>query len=261
MTPSGEAWIKLAALAAKRDPSEALFFWAQLGIRPEALLSVADLLLKDRVRDQKALMDEGKGVLIPPFTEGAWEIQASFPPELLDAKRVPNKSSTYYIVTPQPPGWGSGYGGGFVPGMTIVFDTSGASEGSFLHFQGQEVLVNFETRGAGAWPDGLYIGRPGIIANGPVRDMVLGPRDRPQYDWRPGDGVILWSFRPEHYMPHDMRGKFRVDSPTADDWHKAHRAAETETIAGFRFPAGCRLLGRVRGQFPPDRVEHWSGKY
>jgi hypothetical protein len=38
--------VKLAAQAAKSDPSEALFFWVQAGLQSEGLVSIVDVLLK-----------------------------------------------------------------------------------------------------------------------------------------------------------------------------------------------------------------------
>lgn len=252
-TPSAEAWIKLAALAAKGDPSEALFFWTQLGTQPEALLSVADMLLKDRVRDSKPLEDEGKVVLIPPFTEGAWKSQQSRPPLRLDATGVSNKASTYYIVAQPPSVWDAGRRG-FIPGQTIFFDASGASTQRFQRFRGQEVLVNFEKGGIPAWSEGLFVGQADIDSQAGTTHLVLGRSDTPRGNWRPDETFTLMSFQPAHHMPASIRERSHPHHPEShhQEWNRAYRDAESELVSRLRFPEQCRVLGRVIARFSPE---------
>jgi hypothetical protein len=242
-----------------------LFFWARLGIQPEALLSVADMLLKDRVCDGKPLEDEGKIVLVPPFAEGPWKIQQSYPALKVDAKKVPNKASTYYLIAQPPSAWDPGKRG-FAPGETIVFDAQGAFAQDFNRFRGNEVIVNFEkAKGAKPdWPEGLFVGRAEVHPEGAVRHMVLGPLDLAPYNWRREETVTLESFRPEHYMDASLRDhRPHPDHLQSlhDEWNRAYRVAESDAISQLRFPQGCQLLGRVRARFSAEPSDVWRRKW
>jgi transcriptional regulator with XRE-family HTH domain len=178
--PSLEAWMKMAALALKHQPSLAPIFWNQTGIDSAFLFSLADALLKsgqpgaepifetveamlkERVGDQKALEQEGKVVMVPPYTEGPWKTLLGMPPMPMPADRIANVGSTFYMLaTPGPARTG------FAPGDLIVFDTSGASTRRLGLFLGRSVLIHF-TRDTGVgrfvgesttWRAGLYLGR------------------------------------------------------------------------------------------------------
>jgi transcriptional regulator with XRE-family HTH domain len=187
-TPSAEGYVKLAAQAAKSDDSEAFFFWKQSGVVPDALASLARVLLekreiemgailaaaenvlKGRVVDAKSLEEKGTVILVPPFTEGRWKTQESMAPEPVAAWRVPNKGSTYFIA-PDPARGAVRIGGG--PWDTIVFDSSEKS----LALIGEEVLVDSGK--------GLCVGRLVWTSEHPTPRLALAPAYDPPGNWNP----------------------------------------------------------------------------
>jgi hypothetical protein len=122
------------------------------------------------------------------------------------------------------------------------------------------VIVNFEKVGKPAWPEGLLVGRADIHPEGILVHMVLGPFDVPQYNWRLEETIILLTFRPEVYMPADLRERPRYDTPEGAKWERARRAAQSDAIARSVFPEGCQLLGRVIARFTaePSKIWKWS---
>lgn len=154
-SPSAAIYFRLAALA--RDPDDTVFFLGQAGLQPEAVTSVYQMLLrkgrvkmddtllataenelKQRMGDGKQMEEKGKIVPIKPFGRGRWADQKSLPEELIEAWRVKNKASTYYIIANPPETYGA-VGTAVAPRDTIVFD---ASETSSERLIGLEVLVD-----------------------------------------------------------------------------------------------------------------------
>lgn len=242
--PSAAISFRLAALS--HDPEDSMTFLKQAGLEPDAVVSVADMLLKkgevkmdailataedklkDRIGDQKELADKGKMVLVPPFTEGKWGVQRSLPEKPVDAEDVPNKASTYYVVAGSPAVYQAA-GLGVAPGDIVVFDRSGASEG-FRGFLGEEVVAEFG--------DGLAVGRVGDIAVGPkLRYTVLGPSDVPPQGWN-------------LMMLHHPTRCLMIESNEMD-FHAAQRP-QIAPVQGVG-----RLLGRFRQRISTGTHDYW----
>lgn len=263
--PSAEGYVKLAAWAGKSDPDAAFFFWTQAGLDPDAVISVANVLLKkgevkmdailataeeklnERMGDQKQMADEGKVVLVPPFPGGPSAAQRPVlsAPSLL----VPNKASIYYIVgeTDQLDNVRRGY----APGDFIFFDASETGTGEILErLVGEELLIRFT---AASFPHGgpgggLFIGRAGWVTEfrdkGPEH-MGLFPYDAsPLPHWVASPTVKLGgSWRGSHaeHVRRHMTGDPQI--VLLPDWYEYSE---------------CQVLGKVIARFTVGTVELWK---
>jgi transcriptional regulator with XRE-family HTH domain len=186
-SPSAAIYFRLASLA--QNSEDSVFFLEQAGLDKDAVISVADVLLKtggvkmdailataekklnERMGDGKQIEEKGKVVLVPPFTRGRWAAQKSSPLEAIEAWRVSNKASTFYIIATAPTVY-SAIGTGVAPGDTIVFD---ASEINFDPLIGHEVLTESG--------DTLSIGRLVYTQERPPSRLALVPPSDPPDKW------------------------------------------------------------------------------
>lgn len=273
-TPSAEGYVKLAAQAGRSDPSEALFFWRQAGIGPEALTSVADFLLKggevqmnpilstaekilkDRMADQAALEQEGRVVLVPALPEGLCRIWQSGPPIPVAAKDVPNPASTYWVELPRAP-----YNDALSHGR-LVIDVSDAKPMLFSPFRDRVVLAHF-VRVAGVpipympsfpmqWPEGFLVRSLQLWeARGGEYAFVLAPQDRPRRSVMAHDVIAVWSFRPEYWLSEEWRGLpgNHIRRGTKEYRLAFEEAVSTGASCQF-FPQGFEIIGEVRAWYP-----------
>lgn len=184
--PSAEGYVKLAAQAAKSDPDEALFFWTQAGLQPDAVISVADVLLKigdvkmdailataeqvlkQQLGDQQQRAKEGKDFIVPPYP-GVERLPFEVP---VSALRVSNQATTYYLPVVGKDMF-SRVGHNVEHGDILVFDSHEIS--SYDEIAGEKVVIEFK--------DGLYVGRLGYVAEGVTSHLVIGPSDVPPANW------------------------------------------------------------------------------
>lgn len=266
--PSAEGYVKLAAQAAKSDPDRAFFFWTQAGLQPDAVISVADLLLKkgevnmdailataeqklnDRMGDQGQMANEGKVVLVPPFPEGA--SVAERPVLAVPSLLVPNKALIYYIVGQSDPLDIARRG--FAPGDFIFFDASETGTGEILErLIGEELLVRLTAPSTphAAPGAGLFIGRPGFLIEysdkGPEH-MALWPPDVPPPAW-------------DH--PHGLLAMAKIGGSWAGSVAERRRQSQKPHLHHIVYRdwyeySECQVLGKVLGRFNAGTVELWK---
>jgi transcriptional regulator with XRE-family HTH domain len=270
-SPSAAIYFRLAALA--QDPEDSIFFLKQAGLQPDSVISVAALLakggvkmdailpaaeqlLKERMGEQKQLEDEGKVVLVPPFAEGVWATQQSLLRRTVDADKVTNKASTFYIVAPLPPVHGS-TGHDVIPGETIFFDSFEASTQRFFPFWHQVVLINP--------PNGkdLLIGRVTLLESAQGWHLVLGPADLPEHSWRLDGAHILATLDPERYAdkaksPRHLHPHLERHYQLIQEWNRELQAATGRAASALTFPHHSRVLGRVISRIVPDPIKEWK---
>jgi transcriptional regulator with XRE-family HTH domain len=210
--PSAAIYFRLAALA--DDPDDAVFFLQQGGLPSEAVLSVADLLLKkgdvkmdailataeqvlkQQLGDQQQRAKEGKDLIVPPYP-GVVKLPFDV---TVAAVLVSNQASTFYVVAPSEAYKPAGYG--VAPGEIVVFERCALSHE--IHI-GEKVVAEFK--------DGLYVGR----LNWAEGHLVIGPDDQVPGAWPLGAGSqarIIGSFghiEPGlelHRQKHELTGLF-----------------------------------------------------
>ncbi len=182
-SPSGVIFLRLAALAF--DPEDSIFFVRQAGIQPDLVVSVAALLgkggvnmdaivpiaetvLGEKLEPKQERELEGKDFIAQPLkgTE-AVPFEVTVP-----ASRVPNLSSTWYVVVGTKSVYArAGHGVRF--GEIVVFDSHGLS--SYDEILGQKAVFEFE--------DGLYVGQLSYVSERGNRHLVVGPADVPPTNW------------------------------------------------------------------------------
>lgn len=223
-TPSVEALVKLASLSKElNDPDGALFFLEASGLDLNVVKSAAGVLLGE---------EKAKTVIIPPFPEeGATPAAEGVPFITVPALFVTNKASTYWLLG-QPPSPFDSEGRGFAPGDIIVFDALGAHAGA-RGFVGEEVLVRLPERRN--QPGGLFIRRPGFVADGATPHMVLGPPDEFPKTWLPG--------RTDLIKLGDSHKKAAWQHPVGRDWYELSE---------------CEVLGKFIARFSVGTSEFWK---
>ncbi|HXJ94872.1 MAG TPA: helix-turn-helix transcriptional regulator [Terriglobia bacterium] len=251
--PSVEALIRIGALAAQQSVDDAEFFWEQTGIDPSLLFSLTnvfvranqelasdlfstlDALRKERLVDAKVKEDEGKVVLVPPFTKGEWKRQECLQPEPFPAAHLPNKMASFYLIT-------TTWGHGFAPRDRIFFDTYETSAPKWGEFLGEVVLAMLG-------PAILSIGRLDRLERHKATYLLYAHRDRQ---------VSSWS-------PHEMKVVDSVPtSSTLQSMHSHGRSREAE-LSSHReeyiyraIPSSFKIVGRFRGLIPADLPEKWE---
>ncbi len=177
-SPSAAIYFHLAALAHSAEDS--LFFLEQAGLKPDAVISVANVLLKEgkvnmgailattedllkeRLGDQKQRMTEGKDVLVPPF-KGTEPVPFDV---TVPASRVSNLSSTFYEIVGTKSVYGrAGHGVG--AGDILVLDKREIP--SYDEILAQRAVVEFE--------DGPFVGQFAYVSDGTTRHLAFGPFD------------------------------------------------------------------------------------
>jgi transcriptional regulator with XRE-family HTH domain len=183
-SPSAAIYFRLAALA--HDPDDSIFFLNQAGLRPDAVITVADVLLKkgevkmnailataeqvlkQQLGDQQQRAKEGRDFIVPPYP-GVERLSFDISvPALL----VSNQATTFYL----PVGTKDMFrqvGHNVEAGDILVFDSREVS--SYEEIAGEKVVVEFE--------DGPYVGRLGYVAEGLTHHLVIGPSDVPPANW------------------------------------------------------------------------------
>jgi transcriptional regulator with XRE-family HTH domain len=181
--PSAAIYFRLAALA--DDPDDAVFFLQEGGVPSEAVISVANALLKkgdvkvdtilamaetllnEQLGDQRKRAKEGKDVIVPPYRDAPrLPFDVSVPASL-----VSNQAATFYLVAGsqnlmgQPP-----YA--VPPGEIVVFESHEPSYGGLV---GEKLVFEFD--------DGLAIGRLGYMADEAGHHLVLGPANQYPRNW------------------------------------------------------------------------------
>lgn len=262
--PSVEGFIRLGALAAESDPDGARFYWSQTGLDADLLLSVAeamlrgglgrqllataDAILKARLSDRESLVSQGKGVLVPPYTEGEWRHQAPLSPVLVSGDAITNIASTYYLYV-EPEGHGP-WGQGFAPKDKIIFDSSEAISRRIEPFRNRNVVLNFTE----SWmppvamphrPRGVYIGRLAVAKDRARLWLTLGAHDHHPILHGPGplplSVVTLLPLIPSGHREQVQRGTRYAEYPNVVD------LTEEEVISQLTIPNGCEIMGRFLG--------------
>jgi transcriptional regulator with XRE-family HTH domain len=257
--PSSAIYFRLAALA--DDPDDVGFFLEQGGVPSEAVISVADALLKkgevkmdailgtaeeklkDQMADQRQMADEGKVVLAQPFAdEDATGQQA---PLLIPvpAFLVPHRASARYKIAPGPPAF-EGVRRGFSPGDILVFDTFKKRE--IDTSIGEELVAQVKHR-RGSLPGGLFLGRLFHVYEHGKRNTIFGAADRPEASRGDLAGLSL------RLVP-DLEANYEKH-PHSGEWlppHDHYLYSDFEILGAFitRFSSGTMELWkqRARGQ-------------
>ena len=234
--PSSAIYFRLAALA--HDPEDSIFFLQQAGLQPDAVISVADVLLKkgdvkmdailataeqilkQQLGDQQQRAKKGKDFIVPPYPGSAQlPFDVSIPAFL-----VSNQATTFYLPVVAKDIFGR-VGHHVEHGDILVFD--GRDVSSYEEIAGEKVVIEFE--------DGLYVGRLGYVSEGMTRHLVVGPADDPPSNWAfhvtPHLRIINSSHIPDsHYDARSRREPDKVRrylglwlaqfSTGAQDWWK-----------------------------------------
>jgi hypothetical protein len=214
-------------------------------------------MLKERVGDQKALAEQGKVVLVPPYTAGEWKGQASLPALAVAGNLVSSVASTAYIVvtrelTPQ----------GLVPGDRIIFDAAGAPTGKVGPFIGQSILLRCSrairlTHDVAA-PEGLFLGRMVVQREGTaVRWVAIVPRHVAGSHLSASLGTrstVFGTFTPEESLPAHIRQEVRKGT-VFPEFRKVVPGGELEALAAFELPESCEILGRFTAIFSGETGE------
>jgi transcriptional regulator with XRE-family HTH domain len=263
--PSSEMYFRLtnaAALAGSSD--DCVLFLEQAGLQPDAIISVADVLLKrgevkmdailataenklkDRMGDQKQMEDEGKVTLVPPFPEDVPVAQQPLRLIPVPAFLVTHKASTYYIEVKAPSIFGPA-GHGIAPGDLIVFDASEALVKDPEGLIGEELLVRLTDAVEGHRAGDLALGRVGLLPSGALGDhysIVLGPPDEPPRNWA---------------VPIVMRHKHRERSNLTIGHLQlsGSRVQDLRDWAGF---SSCRILGKFVARFSSGSLGDWRSQ-
>lgn len=237
-SPSAAVYFRLAALA--RDPDDSVFFLQQAGLEPDAVISVADVLLKkgevkmdailataeeklnDRMGDQRKREKEGKDVIVPPYEEAdRLPFEVSVPAPL-----VSNQAATFYLVAGSKNPLAR-VGHGVAPGEIVVFESH---KPSYNELVGEKVVFEFD--------DGLSVGRLGHLGDEFGQHLVLGPADEFPSSWRgPGGLPVISSFTKRkdlltlHHKPRDVRRFLGVwiaqfDIGVHESWKRSARLHE-----------------------------------
>ncbi len=255
-TPSAEGYVKLAAQAAKSDPDEAFFFWTQAGLQPDAVISVADVLLKkgevkmdailataedklkERMEDQKMLEDKGKVVLVPPYPEDITAAKQAPPPLAVPSFLISHRATTYY-TTVLPRLYYRPAGVGLSAQDIIVFDAFDRSLQAVLDSLGEEWLACIPEREESTGR--LFLGRAGLFMRHSQRHLALGPLDQDPSGWQPvtsatGSGELFTAW-----------GDRFVELARFD-----HAREEYVPLKGRQ------VLGRFIARFSQGALEYWK---
>lgn len=182
--PSAAIYFRLAALA--ENPDDAVFFLQQAGLQSEAVISVADMLLKkgevkmdailvtaeqvlkQQLGDQQQRAKEGKDFIVPPYP-GVEKL----PFELsLPAVLVSNQATTFYLPVVAKDMFRR-VGHNVEHGDILIVDNRDVRYDEIV---GEKVVFEFG--------DGLYVGRLGYVAEGVTHHLVVGPSDVPPANWQ-----------------------------------------------------------------------------
>ncbi|MGH9345510.1 MAG: helix-turn-helix transcriptional regulator [Terriglobia bacterium] len=270
--PSVEACMKLADLAVRGDPAEAVFFWNQTGIDSRFLVSLAEAMLRtgepnaqrilpaaeailrQRAGDPKALEEEGKIVLVPPYIEGEWKDQASLPPLPISADFVTNLSSVYYLIV-EPCGYAP-------PGLgnwdRIVFDAFGASEPKLGMFLGEKVLVNLGAPLTQVIPPhegGLATGLR--LRMGRLITTMHGGTTKILFIDYGGGPIHIDTFSSLPGLPQPTQAAIRKGTRIWPLGDVVDRTQEEELKTRL-LPAEFAVLGRVVGYYPSGKTGHYE---
>jgi transcriptional regulator with XRE-family HTH domain len=231
--PSVEAYLRLAVLA---PFPENLWFFEQGGFDPQAIVSVAN----EVVRERNAPAKRGEVIRIPRFRLTAGGMRKAGPAILLPAERVPNPTTTICAVLDEKTA-----GFAFSPGDLVLLDRPDREPDTLQPFLGQVVLVVFSPPSAQngfralRLPDKPFLGRLRCRENSFYKncwEATLGPLMDPSIFGTVGEfWIVIGSWR-DKGLPSD-RPRLRVD--------RLSRAA-----AKIRLFPGCHILGRVIAWFP-----------
>jgi len=176
--------------------------------------------LKERMGDRKQMENDGKVILVAPFTAGRWAAQQGLPLESVEAWRISNKASTYYIVASAATFY-QAVGTAVAPGDTIVFD---ASETNFERLIGEEVLNEADNI--------LSIGRLVYTAESPKSRLALAPASDAPGTWA---GIYLDSpHHPMQALTGQILGRVvaRFPAKANEYWKRQAGVHRTETPLG-----------------------------
>lgn len=237
--PSSAIYFRLAALA--HDSDDSIFFLQQAGLQQDAVISVADVLLKkgdvkmdailataeqilkQQLGDQYERAKEGKDVIVPPCP-GSEQLPFDLS---VSARLVPNQATTFYLLIVAKDIFRR-VGHYVEHGDILVFDSREVS--SFGDITGEKAVFKFE--------DGLYIGRLGYVAEGGgTAHLVIGPSD---------DNPAHWRF--EHLTTGDLRIIRSFHNPDAP--HTSRSRREPEKVQQY--------LGLWVAQFSIGGQDYWK---
>jgi transcriptional regulator with XRE-family HTH domain len=249
--PSSEAWVKLGNLAPYPDN---LWFWAQAGMDEQAILSAAEKLLKDRVKDPGSLVEKGSVVLVPRFRETLQGREEAGSPVPLPAEFIPNQNSTICVLIDE-----AARGIVNAPRGTFIVDTSVEEAQELTDLWGKAVLLDFQLEDR-SFPKGIYAGRLllsehvfytgraggltkqahlDMLTRGAFASLPLGEWRHPSFD----------ELRFQAIVGSDGVGRSRPPTlEEVDVIERLQRETEDRAPVEFRLPKGIRILGQLIGR-------------
>lgn len=268
--PSVEAWMKMADLALRTDPAEALFFWEQTGIDSRFLISLADAMLRTgepkaerilpaaesilraRLGDEEALKAQGRIVLVPPYVQDEWKDQASLPPLEVPAKFVSNVASTYYVIV-EPMG-ARPTATGLDHWDEIAFDAFGASTRKLGLFLNRRVLINLGAPFTEVLPPhqgGLVTGLR--LRMGYLTVHTHGGTTKLLFTSFGGKEIHIDTFSALPNLPGPVQEEIRKGTRYGPLGDVVDRSLEEELDTRL-LPSGCDVLGRVVAYYPAPEI-------
>jgi transcriptional regulator with XRE-family HTH domain len=237
--PSAEAYIHLALLASY---PKSLWFWKQAGIDPEAIVSVADKILKERGAPAKV----GEAVRRPRYRMIDRGREEAGPLLILPGEFILNPGSTVCFVLD-----GKSASFVFAPGDIVVVDASDVEvpDLALSPFFDKIVLMEFNAESLRKnmphyhGPEGLFIGKLRLQSSGTFSwEARLTPLDERFKVHAVVVGEWGYDFRDDSNPPR-YRGQ---------DRDRAEKLAPGE----IRLYPSCRIVGAVIGWFTKSGVQN-----
>jgi transcriptional regulator with XRE-family HTH domain len=237
--PSAEACMLLGNAA---PYPENLWFWEQAGVKPDAMASAVEKILKERTSAPVA----GALVQIPLVQLTAEGMQETGTLVALPARFIPNPVSTRCLVvddkSPELM---------FPPGDVVVFEPATGPQDPQLYWN-EIVLAEFTGSAPVAWREwasGLRIGR--LCCKRYRRDALsyiatLGPFSDSEKTWlrfpSGGESIVVGGY--QHPGPPMGAGR---------DRNHAEEQAELQAPEKLTLDPGFKIIGRVVAWFRPPR--------
>lgn len=233
--PLADNFLGLAKLAPFPD---CLFFFEQIGLKPDDISRLAGTLGQKRLDEQLAAPVWGEIVRIPRFRATDHGREEAGPLVPLPAEFIPNPLATLCLVNDD-----QSTGVIDAPKGLTILDTSIEGTEDLTKLWDRVVGLYFTPGHLGVDPEGIYVGR--LILNGhewPTRPetavMRASLESLVQMGWALSD---IGHYHEEHALrglaPDDSLGR-------AQRWAEVRARA----VLNFRFPKGIKIIGKVLGR-------------
>lgn len=234
--PSAEAYFRLAGLASY---PENLWFLKQAGVDPQAVVSIADKILKERGAPPKA----GEVIRVPRLCVAPEGKEEANPLLILPAEFTPSRESTKWFTLDK-----ENASFPVKAGDIAVVDTShaGAQDLVLSPFFNTVVLMEFGSESAHeGLPRGLFLGQ------------LLSRRGPPAFTWYAELAVLNERLEVHRFTVGKWEGGGPVvcvdGAPTRTGWWKG--SAEDFAPEAIRLYPGCEIVGLVIGWLAKPTVK------